>query len=68
MAHLKLHVSNMSCGHCVGRVRKALDALEGVQVKHVSVGEAELELDAARQTPAAVLSALDAAGYPATLG
>jgi copper chaperone CopZ len=55
----------MSCGHCVGRVQKALSALPGVTVKAVKVGEAEVEFDPTLQSLAAVTAALDAAGYPA---
>ena len=65
MEHATLRVSNMSCGHCVGRVQNALAALAGVTVKAVKVGEAEVEFDPALQSLAAVAAALDAAGYPA---
>ena len=65
MEHAKLQVSNMSCGHCVSRVHKALASLKGVTVKAVKVGEAEVEFDPTLQSLAAVTAALDAAGYPA---
>ena len=65
MEQATLAVTGMSCGHCVSRVRKALEALEGVRVKAVRVGEAELDFDPALQSLAAVTGALDAAGYPA---
>lgn len=67
MSHLSLDITGMSCGHCVSRVQKTLAALDGVAVRAVAIGSAELDLDAARQTPAAVLAALDAAGYPAVV-
>ena len=60
-----LQISNMSCGHCVSRVHKALALLPGVTVKAVKVGEAEVEFDPTLQSLAAVTAALDAAGYPA---
>jgi copper chaperone len=65
MEHASLHISNMSCGHCVSRVHKALAALTGVKVKTVTVGEAEVEFDPTLQSLAAVTAALGAAGYPA---
>ena len=65
MEHASLRVSNMSCGHCVSRVHKALAALTGVTVTAVTVGAAELEFDPTLQSLAAVVAALDAAGYPA---
>jgi len=64
---LKLAVSGMSCGHCVGRVKKALTAVPGVEVKDVTVGEATVEFDPTLQSVAAVLAALDSAGYPASV-
>jgi copper chaperone CopZ len=65
MERASLKISNMSCGHCVGRVQKALAALDGVTVKAVKVGEAEVEFNPTLQSLAAVAAALDAAGYPA---
>jgi copper chaperone len=65
MEHVKLHVSNMSCSHCVSRVHKALAALAGVTVTGVKVGEADVEFDPTLQSLAAVTAALDQAGYPA---
>lgn len=61
--HLK--ISNMSCGHCVSRVHKALASLSGVTVTSVKVGEADVTFDPTLQSLAAVTAALDAAGYPA---
>ena len=65
MEHATLRVSNMSCGHCVSRVHKALAALTGVTVTAVTVGAAALEFDPTLQSLATVMAALDAAGYPA---
>lgn len=67
MERLKLAVSGMSCGHCVSRVKKALTGVSGVQVKDVTVGEATVEFDPTVQSVAAVLAALDSAGYPASV-
>ena len=67
MERLKLAVSGMSCGHCVSRVKKTLTEVPGVQVRDVTVGEATVEFDPTTQSVAAVLAALDAAGYPASV-
>ena len=67
MERLKLAVSGMSCGHCVGRVKKALAAVPGVDVKDVTVGAATVEFDPTVQSVATVLAALDSAGYPASV-
>ena len=65
MEHATLRIANMSCGHCVSRVRTALASLAGVTVKTVTVGDADVDFDPTLQTLAAVTAALDAAGYPA---
>jgi copper chaperone CopZ len=67
MEKLKLAVDGMSCGHCVGRVKKALSAVQGVEVKDVTVGAVTVEYDPTLQSVAAVLAALDSAGYPASV-
>lgn len=67
MDQVTVSVSGMSCGHCVARVRKALAGLPGVAVEEVTIGEARVSIDPTLQSLAAVLSALDAAGYPASL-
>lgn len=67
MERLKLAVSGMSCGHCVSRVKKTLTGVPGVEVKDVAVGEATVEFDPTVQSVAAVLAALDSAGYPAAV-
>ena len=61
----KLDVQGMSCGHCVGRVRKALEALPGVRVESVEVGSAAIAIESG--SPDDVVAALADAGYPATL-
>ena len=63
--HLK--VSGMSCGHCVGRVQKALAAVEGVAVQGVGIGFADLELDETRQNLSSVLASIEKAGYRAVV-
>lgn len=63
MQQTTLHIDGMSCGHCVGRVQKALNSLDGVTLKDVSVGSATVEYDEARISPAQLDAAIDAAGY-----
>lgn len=41
MANIVLKIEGMSCMHCVGRVDKALKALEGVQSVEVSLEKNE---------------------------
>jgi len=64
MEQRALNIEGMSCGHCVARVKKTLEAVPGVSVTDVQIGSARLAL----QDPSAVaeaIRALDEAGYPA---
>lgn len=63
MNTLKLSIQGMGCGHCTGRVRKALAEIEGVEVENVVIGAAEIRYDAARVTPESIRQAVEEAGY-----
>lgn len=65
---LELSISGMTCGHCVGAVRTALNDLPGVAVDHVRIGHASLRFEPETVSPAAVIEALRDAGYPASFG
>jgi len=58
-------IEGMSCGSCVRHVTEALKQINGVDVKRVEIGSAELTFDAAQTSPAAIASTLEQAGYPA---
>jgi copper chaperone len=60
-----LTISGMSCDHCVRRVTEALSAVPGVTVKEVVVGRAVVEDHGDPAKRAAVLRAVDDAGYAA---
>jgi len=59
-----LRIENMHCGACVRRVTQALEKVEGVRVGEVRVGAARVEAPDNIQD-AALLGAIDKAGYPA---
>ena len=61
----RLVIDGMSCGACVKGVTKVLSRLEGVRVKRVEIGMAEVAYDDARVSPEDLAEALAAAGYPA---
>ena len=65
MQPLTLRIDRMSCGHCVARVEKALSKLEGVHVRRVGVGWAEIDHDPARTPFARIRQTIDEAGYTA---
>ena len=61
-----LTAPDISCGHCVATVNKALGSLSGVS--HVEADAAtkqvDVEFDPARVSLADIESTLDEAGYP----
>lgn len=63
---LTLSIDDMSCGHCVQAVTKALSGVPDVKVNSVAVGSADI--DAAGPSAAnAAIAALGDAGYQATV-
>ena len=66
MEQTTLQIDGMSCGHCVARVEKALSKLDGVSVRRVAIGSAEIDHDPARAPFARIREAIDDAGYTAT--
>ncbi len=65
MQHLTLQIDGMTCGHCVARVEKSLSKLDGVYVRRVTVGSAEIDYDPARTPFTRIREAIDDAGYTA---
>lgn len=66
MQELNIDISGMSCGHCVARVTKALQAL-GVTVESVDIGSAKVAYDPAAMSPDSIAQAVASAGYPAQI-
>lgn len=64
MPEMTLHIENMHCGACVGRVTQTLRKLDGVRVDEVRVGAARIEVPENFSTDA-VMTALEKAGYRA---
>ena len=65
MERATLSIEGMSCGHCVGQVKSALQGLPGVTVENVSVGAAEVAYDEATVSPDVLTKAVSEAGYDA---
>jgi copper chaperone len=63
---LKLEVSGMSCGHCVGAVRDALAGVPGVKVDDVRIGSVSVTIDETKATVGDLVDAVSDAGYEAT--
>ena len=65
MKRIAMEIEGMSCGHCVKAVTRALAEVDGATVSSVAVGRAEVDYDEAIANERALLSAVEAAGYPA---
>ena len=65
MATVKLAITGMSCDGCVRHVTKALSRVPGVTVKQVTVGHATVEYGGQADMLAAMVKAIDDAGYQA---
>ena len=62
---LKLSIEGMHCGGCVTRVTTALSRLDGVQVKQVEVGSADVGYDESKVAPQAIVEAVNKLGFVA---
>ncbi len=62
---LDLTIGGMTCSHCVTAVREALESLSGVAVEHVRIGKASVTLAPDGASPAALIEAIQEAGYQA---
>jgi copper chaperone len=63
MRTISLKIDGMSCGHCVAHVRRALAAVEGVQVEQVDIGSASASWDPRCTDPERIAQAIEDAGY-----
>lgn len=65
-----LNVQNMTCAMCPITVRKALQAIEGVQSAKVDFGTktASITFDPQKTNTEALIKATTNAGYPSTVG
>ncbi|HEX5819305.1 MAG TPA: heavy-metal-associated domain-containing protein [Gemmatimonadales bacterium] len=66
MTQMTLHISGMSCGHCLNAVKNALSTAPGVQLRSVQMGRAEVEYDPNVTTPEQIKDIVADAGYDAT--
>lgn len=66
MAEATIKIEGMSCGHCVMRVKKAVETLTGISEADVSIGTARVKYDEARVKREDVEKVIEAAGYKVT--
>ncbi|HXC41099.1 MAG TPA: heavy metal-associated domain-containing protein [Burkholderiales bacterium] len=64
----EFEVRGMHCGGCVGSVTRAVSRLPGVQTVEVSLEKsaATVQYDDALVAPAAIVAAIEAAGFEAS--
>jgi copper chaperone CopZ len=67
MRSATVHITGMSCGHCLHAVQQALESLKGVRLDSLRMGRAEVEYDEAKVEPAAIEAAITEAGYSAVV-
>ncbi len=65
MTELHLDIEGMHCANCVRNVRRALEGVEGVTVKRVDIGSADIGVDTSKTSAAEIAAAVTDAGYPA---
>lgn len=63
MESTTIGISGMSCGHCVAAVKRALDGLEGVEVREVKVGSATVDYDPRAVSAERIARAIEDEGY-----
>ena len=66
MRQLTLHITGMTCGHCLHAVNQALVAHPGVRLESLRMGRAELSYDEDVTNPSAIEGAVAEVGYTAT--
>ncbi|HEX9691573.1 MAG TPA: cation transporter [Gemmatimonadales bacterium] len=68
MRSVRLNVTGMTCGHCQGKVERALRAVRGVYAVDVDLaaGSAAVDFDDAQASVAQLTAAVAAVGYHAT--
>lgn len=60
---ISIKVEGMSCQHCVMRIKKALDALKGIQDSDVQIGLVKVKFDEKNVKKEDIEKAITNAGY-----
>jgi len=66
MRRITLHITGMSCGHCLHAVKDALSSKPGVQLESLRMGQAVVSYDEQTTDRAAIEGLIADAGYSAT--
>lgn len=63
MKEVSVKVEGMSCQHCVMRVKKAVDSLDGIISSDVQIGLVKVRFDENKIDPDIIKKAISGAGY-----
>lgn len=63
MTEITLEIEGMSCQHCVMRVKKAIDGIDGISSSDVSTGSARVIYDDSKTDRDAIEKAVQDTGY-----
>jgi copper chaperone len=63
MTDITVKIEGMSCMHCVGRVKKAVEALTGIQALDVQIGLLRATFDETKVKKEEIEKAVANAGY-----
>lgn len=63
MTDITIKIEGMSCMHCVGRVKRAVEALAGIQALDVQIGLVTATFDETRIRKEDLEKAITDAGY-----
>lgn len=63
MADITIKVEGMTCQHCVMRIKKALDNLNGVKESDVEIGLVKINYDAGKVKKEDIEKAITETGY-----
>jgi len=66
MTEITLQINGMSCKHCVMRVKKAVDGIDGVTSSDVEIGKATVKFDEAKTSADAIKDTVKNTGYTVT--
>ncbi len=63
MSETVIKIDGMSCQHCVMRVKKAIDAIDGVSSSTVEIGKADITFDETKTSLDAIKETVTGSGY-----
>ncbi|GBE00380.1 copper chaperone CopZ [bacterium BMS3Abin07] len=63
MSDVLFRIEGMSCQHCVMRVKKAIDSVDGVSSSDVEIGSAKVSFDDSKTSKDVIGNAINGSGY-----